>query len=253
MSTRIAIEETYELPSRGKFPGVPEKITLRAMSLLDEKRRLASQSVNGIVDLISSCTVHPENFDAYKMTRFDVDFCMLKLRIVSHGPQYNVEVICPYCGKVNKVTLNLDDIPTNYVEDDFEYIKEIGPLPISGDVIKVKMLTFADLDKLETESKRIISKFPNYQGDPSDVLNYIYKIVSINGEENIPYSKLKTYVETMTAADSIYFDQMYNEFLGKYGPDTIIPFTCEHCKESFVKMMPMNSEFFRPKYNITER
>lgn len=252
-TSRVAIQETYELPSRGKFPGVPDKVTLRAMSLLDEKRRLASPGMNGIIELISNCIVSPEGVNVMDMTGFDVDFLMLKLRVVSHGPMYNVEVVCPYCGKVNKIAINLDDIPVKEVEDNFEYMTEIGPLPVSGDILKVKMLTFGDSDKIETESKRILEKFPEYEGDPSGIINYIYKIVEVNGKKDIPYPQLKTYVEGMTAADSIYLDEAYSSFIGKYGPETTVMFKCNHCREDFMKDMPMNAEFFRPKYYTPKR
>lgn len=251
-ASRVTIQETYDLPSRGKFEGVPERITLRAMSLSDEKRRLASQGLSGIVDLIGNCVVKPEDFNPYKMCQFDLDFAMLKLRIVSHGSNYNVEVQCPYCGKTIQSTINLDDIPVNMVEDDFSSEFEIGPLPISGDNLQVKILTSEDIENIESESKRILTKFPNYEGDPSEVLNYIYKIRTVNGEK-LPYSQLKQYVETMTANDSIYLDQAYTEAIGKYGIDTDITFECPHCGETFIRNMPMNSEFFRPRFNIAKR
>ena len=250
-TSRVAIQETYEMPSRGKFPGVPPKVTLRAMSLLDEKKRLSAQGLAGLVDVIKGCIVEPQGFDPMNTPRFDLDFLMIKLRIVSHGPNYNVQVTCPHCGKVNKETLNLDEMPINYVDDDFEYVKEIGPLPMSGDVLKIKMLTFADIENIDAEAKRVLAKFPEYEGDPSAVLNYIYKIVEINGNSNIPYPQLKAYVENMSANDSIYLDQKYDEMMDKYGLVTKIFFTCDHCQQQFVRELPINDEFFRPKFRTT--
>lgn len=249
--SRVAIQETFDLPSRGTFEGVPAQITLRAMSLRDEKQRLASQGIGGIVDLISNCTVKPENFDAYNMCRFDLDFAMLKLRIVSHGPKYNVDVTCPYCGKHLKKEINLDDISSKSVEDDFKPEFEIGPLPVLGDTLTVKILTFRDINDIETESRRVLSKFPDYKGDPSDILNYVYKIVAINGEK-VPFVKLKAYVENMPAADSVFIDEYYENALNNYGLDTVINFDCEGCNESFQRVMPMNAEFFRPRYIPTK-
>ena len=254
MSTpsRVTIQETYEMPSRGKFPGVPDKVTIRAMSLMDEKQRLASSGISGILDLIGNCVIKPEGFNPYKMCRFDLDFLTLKLRIVSHGPMYDVEVRCPHCGKVIKTKINLDEIACNSVDDNFSYEFEAGPLPLSGDTLTLKILTYEDVDKIESETKRILAKFPNYEGDPSEVLNYIYRISKINGEK-VPYTHLKQYVESMTAADAIFIDQIYEDIVGNYGIDTDIPFTCDSCKETFVRSMPMNSEFFRPRYDTAKR
>lgn len=251
-TSRVTIRESFDLPSRGKFPGVPSQITLRAMSLLDERQRLASNNINGIVTLIGNCIVEPENIDAFNMPRFDVDYAMLKLRIISHGSNYNAEVVCPYCGSVNKEVIDLDQIPCNYVEDDFEPEFEVGPLPVSGDILRIRILTFKDINEIEAETKRVLQKFPDYAGDPSDVLNYIYKIKLVNGEK-MPYTQLKSYIENMPASDSIYIDQVYSEALGKYGLDTAIQFTCDKCKETFVRSLPMNEEFFRPKFNTQKR
>lgn len=251
-TSRVTIQETYELPSRGKFEGVPEKITLRAMSLSDEKQRLATPGFRGIVDLINNCTIKPEGFDANKLSQFDLDFAMLKLRIISHGSNYNVEVTCPHCQKLIQTAINLDDLQCTSVDDDFSSKFEIGPLPISGDVLTIKLLTFEDRENMESEAKRILTKFPNYKGDPEDVLTYIYMIKEVNGEA-LPYTKLKSYIETMPANDSIYVDQMYTDASGNYGLDTLITFECPNCGETFVRNMPMNSEFFRPRFDIAKR
>ena len=254
MSTmsRVTIQEKCELPSRGKFPGIPPEITLRAMSLLDEKQRLASTGISGIVDLVGNCIVKPEGLDPYQMPMFDIDWAMLKLRIVSHGPLYKANVVCPKCGHTMDKTINLDDIPMIPVEEDFVSEFEIGPLPISGDTLKVRLLTYKDLMDMQSESQRILSKFPEYKGDPLDVLDYIYKIVEVNGEKKPP-TFMKPYVESMSAADSIYFDQAYSDKISTYGPDTQLTFQCDKCNETFIRSMPMNAEFFRPRYNATKR
>lgn len=250
--SRVTIRETYTLPSRGKFPGVPERITWRAMSLMDEKQRLASQGISGIVDLIGNCTVEPEGFDPYCLSRFDCDFAMMKLRIVSHGPMYNVEVRCPHCGKLIKEAINLDELPVKEVEDDFSPVFEMGPLPTSGDILKVKMLVMGDLRDIDEEARRVSAKFPDYPGNPADVLSYIYKIQEVNGEK-LPFTRLKTYVENMPVSDSVYFDQAYEEAYSDYGVDTQLAFVCDNCRQSFTKFMPLNEEFFRPKYNTQKR
>lgn len=246
--SRVTIQESYEMPSCGKFPNVPDRITFRAMSLLDEKQRLASSGLSGIVDLIGNCVVKPEGFDPYAMPMFDIDWAMLKLRIVSHGPIYKANITCPHCGHTYNAEINLDQIPMLPVEDDFSSEFEIGPMPVSGDILKVKVLTYQDLTDMESEAKRILAKFPKYKGNPADVLDYIYKISEVNGEK-LPYTGLKSYVESMPAADSVFFDQAYSAKLNNYGADTVISFECENCREAFVRNMPMNAEFFRPRYN----
>lgn len=251
--TRVTIQETYDLPSQGKFPGVPKTYTTRAMSLMDEKQRLASQNgLYGVVDVIGNCIVQPQGFNPYDMPQFDIDFAMIKLRTISHGPIYKVDVTCPYCGHTHKTEINLDELIVRNVPDDFKPVIDIGPLPNSGDVLEVKILTMGDIRYVEEEAKRVIAKFPDYKGDPADVLMYTTRILTVNGEK-LPFTQLRSYVETMTAGDSIYFDQVYKDAIGNYGVDTNLSFTCNKCGQAFTRFMPLNAEFFRPQYNIIKR
>lgn len=250
-NTNVTLNQTFDLPSLGKIPGVPATITLRAMSLLDEKKRLASSGIRGLVNLINSCIIEPEGVDVGAFPRFDLDYAMIALRIISHGPMYKVSVTCPHCGKKHEEELNLSEIPMNNVDDDFSHIFEIK-LPIKGDTLKVHILNFNEIEKLENEAQKVLAKFPNYEGNPSDVLEYIYKINEVNGEK-MAYPMLKQYVENLSAADSIYFDQVYEEHIGSYGLDTRLTFLCESCGGTFERMLPINDEFFRPQYHSTKR
>lgn len=250
-NTNVAITETFELPSNGKVTGTPAKITLRAMSLLDEKKRLASSGKKGLINLISNCIVEPEKTDVGEFLSFDVDYAMVALRIISHGPMYRVNVTCPHCGKVHSEELNLSDIPVKECDDSFSAQFEIN-LPICGDTLKVHLLNSNQEEKMTAEAEKILQKFPNYEGDPADILSYIYRIDEVNGEK-LPYPMLKQYVESLSAADSIYFDDAYASKIGDYGLDTEIAFKCEHCGGTFNRMLPINEEFFRPKYYTTQR
>lgn len=250
-NTNVTLNDKFTLPSRGKVQGIPATLTMRAMSLLDEKKRLASSGIRGLVNLINSCIIEPEGVDVGNFLRFDLDYAMIALRIISHGPLYRVAVTCPHCGKKHEEDLNLSEIPCKEVSDDFSPVFEMQ-LPIKGDTLKVHLLTFNELEKLDEEAQRVLSKFPNYEGNPADVLEYIYKINEVNGEK-LPYPALKQYVENLSAADSIYFDQMYEEKMGSYGLDTHLVFTCDSCKGTFERMLPINDEFFRPQYYTTQR
>lgn len=246
-NTNVTINESIELPSLGKFPDVPASITLRAMSLLDEKKRLASSGVRGLVNLINSCTLSPEGFDAGKLCRFDLDYAMLSLRIISHGPNYKIATVCPNCGHKHEEVINLSELPCNQVDDKFSPSFEMQ-LPVKGDTLKVHILNYNELEAVESEARRIMSKFPNYEGNPVDILTYIYKIDEVNGEK-MPYAAKKPYVENLSAADSIYFDQVYDSKLGSYGLDTQLSLSCDNCGNNYVRNMPINEEFFRPRYN----
>lgn len=248
-NTNVTLTQKIELPSAGKFPNVPASITLRAMSLLDEKKRLASVGTQGIVNLVNSCTIDPQGFDAGNMCEFDLDYAMLALRVLSHGPKYKVSVTCPRCGHTQDEDIDISSLPCKQVDDDFSPSFEIQ-LPVSGDTLTVHILCFNERERMRAEAQRILTKFPGYEGDPADVLEYIYKIDEVNGEK-MPYPMKKQYVESMLAADSVHFDNVYSERIKGYGLDTLIPFTCKNvsCKAPFTRYMAINEEFFRPKHN----
>jgi len=249
--TRVPIMETFTLPSNGVLYGseIPKEITLRAMTTMDEKIRLSSNGMSSIINLLNSCVVSPENFDAGNLKMFDVQYLLYMLRIVTYGSLYNVDVYCSHCDKAVRVGVNLDDLAVNQVPDDFVEPFEIGPLPKSGDIITCKILTMNENINMEKESKKILAKYKDYVGDPSFVLSYKYIIDKVNGE-SIPDYKKQVYVEDMNAMDLRYLDSIYDEMVNNFGLDTVIDTECPTCGIDLHFSMPITEEFFRPKFSI---
>lgn len=249
-NNRVAIQETHTLPSNGALyrdSNIPVEITLRAMNALDEKRRLSSTGMQVIPDLINSCIVKPENIDASELKLFDLQYLMYKLRIITYGNDYKVNLTCPHCGERSEYTINLDNIPVKTLDEDFTEPFELDPLPISGDVIGCKILSASDYIKIEREAKRIRSKNPDYVGDPEFILAYQYKIVTINGEDVPPY-KIQPYVENLHARDMRFFDSKYNAIVDNLGMDLDMVEECNHCGRDIEFNLPVTDEFFRPTY-----
>lgn len=249
---RVPIQESHDIPSRGKvYPEgtVPSEFTLRAMTTVEEKARLAGTGMNTIPDLISSCIVKPENFDAGILKMFDLRFLLFKLRTITYGPDYNITIECPSCGKATEVKVDLDKIPTNYIEDDdFTGIITVGPLPVCGDTLECILLSSSDYVEMEKEAKRIKAKSLDYVGDPSFILSYMKRIVKINGEEVKPF-KIQKYIEEMNMRDLRYLDSKYDKATEGIGMDTDMVDTCPACGFEVKYSLPVNSEFFRPEYN----
>ena len=64
MAKNVPIKETHELPSLGKIYGdnFPSTVTLRAMTTLDEKTRLAGNGgLISIANLIQNCVLEPKD------------------------------------------------------------------------------------------------------------------------------------------------------------------------------------------------
>jgi len=252
MKSKSTISEVYKLPSLGKLygEGFPEEVTIRSMTTLEEKMRLGNQGFyKTITTILDSVVTSPENFESKYMTLFDFNFLMYKMRAVSYGPTYKVTVTCPDCGKSQVVRVNLDDLKVDYLQDDAVEPFKIGPLPRSGDTLTCRYLRVTDLMSNQKKSDEIISKNPDYQGDPSYILDLCSRIMSINDEEITPY-EVQMYVEEMSAMDSQYFTQAYNKYVNKVGMDNSCETTCEYCGSHIDFTLPFNSEFFRPTYDI---
>lgn len=252
---KTAVQEIYQLPSKGKlYPQYGEdwngEVTIRSMTTFEEKNRLGSQGFwQTMVGILNAVVISPEDFNAEDMTLFDFYFLMYKMRVVSYGPIYKVNVTCPHCGKSMISKVNLDELDVTYLEDDFKEPFVIGPLPRSGDTLTCKFLRVRDSISDERKAKEILRDYPDYVGDPEYILKRVSQLVTINGEDS-PAPLRKTYIEDMQAMDSAYFAQAYAKLTDDYGMSVKCKETCESCGEPFEFMLPFNSEFFRPTFDF---
>lgn len=246
------VAETYTLPSKGILYGEEfgSEVTIRSMTTFEEKMRLGNQGFwKTMSDILDAVVTAPEGFQTRSMTLFDFYFLMYKMRAVSYGPTYKVRVRCPHCGHEEIIKVNLDELKINYLDEKFKEPFEIGPLPRSGDTLGCKFLRVSDSMNIDKRSREILDKHPDYKGDPSYILNRAAQIVSINGETKTPI-EIEIYVEQMAAMDSAYFSQVYNKITDDIGLEMVCSGTCSACGTELRSALPLNSEFFRPTYDI---
>jgi hypothetical protein len=249
-----SIQETYTLPSKGLlYEGIPSEITLRAMTTFEEKTRLSTNSFFKTMPMIiNACIVDNDNLkiDAAKLSLFDMYFLMYKLRVVTYGPEYKLNLQCPTCEGNVDVIVNLDDLKCNEITSaDDPHAHEpfsIGKLPVSGDSIECRYLTASDMIDIEREAKMIKKNSPLYVGEPDYLLSLQKKIVTINGEKLPPF-RVQKYVETMNSKDGLYIDNRNAEI--NLGIQLSCIETCPKCLGDIEFILPMTSEFFRPTYN----
>lgn len=250
-----SVTETYTIPSKGLLYGVegktfPEDVVIRSMTTFEEKMRLGNQGFwKTMCSILDAVIVSPEEFKSEYATLFDFYFLMYKMRVVSYGPTYKVQVTCPHCRKQSTIPVDLDSLEVNYLSEDVKEPFKIGPLPRSKDVIECRFMRVSDSINNEKKVKDTLAKSPDYVGDPSYIFNLVSKIVSVNGEQKTPI-ELQMYVEEMQAMDSSYLNQAYNKFVGDVGMKTICHETCPSCGESIEFDLPFNSEFFRPTFDF---
>lgn len=110
------------------------------MTTEEEMRRLSPTDFpyKTLCDIIDTCMVTPCGISSYDMCLGDYQYLLHRLRVVTYGSDYPSSSICPICGKMNKVVLNLDDIPVLDASiEELNSIREFT-LPVSGKNIRLK-------------------------------------------------------------------------------------------------------------------
>lgn len=257
-TNKATVQENYVLPSKGvlykdhygnEFDGT---VTIRSMTTFEEKMRLGNQGFwKTMVNILNAVVTEPEDFNAEDLTLFDFYFMMYKMRTVSYGPIYKVQVTCPHCGKSMISKVNLDALDVQYLDETFREPFTIGPLPRSKRTLTCRFLRVTDSIANERKARDILRDHPDYIGDPDYILTRASEIIGSDDRDE-PFLPIEAqmFVESMDAMDSAYFQQAYNKKVDGFGMSMICKDVCESCNESFDFSLPFNSEFFRPTFDI---
>lgn len=243
-----ALIETIKLPSRGLIPGIPEEITIRAIQRKDKKKILLADVDNIVIALLQECIVSPKNFNVYNLLPFEINYLIYRLRVLSYGNTNTFNETCPYCGEVNEVEVDLNDIPIIPVSDDFKTTFDIGPLPISKAIISCKLLSEGETIAISKSAK----EFENNTGNKYANLDMLWesRIIAINGNQNLSPFEKTSFLDSLTDLDSEYLMEYYNLYEGNYGLQTKLSYVCDKCKRKVSSDMPSIYTFFRPKFEI---
>lgn len=235
--------EKYQLPSNGVIEGIPKEIVIRNMTTAEEKMLLGS-SDDAFDAIISKCVTEPENFEMGKLISADKHFLLIKLRIISYGPEYHFSYKCPHCNRVSDYKINLDDLEVNYLDEDFEEPYDSFELPKSKDRVSLIIPRVEALDSIRLKAKRWNKKFPEAIGDISLIFGMMANIHSVN-DKTLDGSSLQRWVENLPAIDSSFIRNRINKL--EVGIDTVIYEECPKCREDLEFPMPMGPEFFHSR------
>ena len=243
--------ESVPLPSRGIIYSNggslygKETIDIRPMTAREEDIMTSRAYIkNGTVisKLIESClvdkTINPDD-----LISGDRNALMIALRITGYGADYDVEMGCPECGKNNKCTFDLSQLPIKRLlvdpveegKNEFEVV-----LPVTKKSVKVKFLTGHDEREMMIISER--KKKSGLKTETSVTDRLTRSILSI---ENVTdKNKIGIFVKNMPARDSL----ALRRFLDNYEPgvDMKAHMSCTHCYEESEVEMPIGASFFWP-------
>lgn len=217
---------TVNLPTAGVFTDGVGSVELRPFTFEDEKILRSIQKVadggNVINTLIQRCT---KDLDFNNLSLVDKNFILFKLREMSYGNDYGIEVDCNSCGLTNELNVELDKLPIKYADLTSSKSTNVV-LPDSEVTVEYTYPTASD------------EKFLN---NPGHLMDNIWRFVkSINGHSErmiIQGFITKTSGKDITVLRKAIFD---NEF----GLQTKVNFLCNSCGDDSVIELPINESFF---------
>lgn len=249
------IAETYTLPSRGKIYSVPveAQVKLRSMTIEEEMKRLSHTDTpyKTLCEVIDACIVDPIGISSYEMCLGDYQYLLHRLRVVTYGPKYPLSSVCPVCGKVNKNTLDLDEIEILSLDTD-EKLKDFNSLleltlPKTGKHLKLKFQTPRDLEEIAREEKEWKEKNPDNPLNISYLFTLRHLIESVDDKH--PNSiLLDNFLRKLPMADSNLLIQRASKINEKVGINTVINNTCSNskCGAKYKTSFRITPEFFGP-------
>ena len=244
--------ELIDLPSKGHFysPDSPLSsgvVELKYMTAREEDI-LTSQTLirKGVVlDKLLESVIVTEGVDINDLLLGDKNAIYIATRILGYGPEYNVEITCPSCGKKQKEAINLGQLSTTELDlDSLEKGKNAFDfqLPTSKRNIQWRLLTHKDANLIDEELTGM-KKYIKNDVSASVTTRLKYVIVSLDGDTD--RSKIKAFVDNEFLARDV---RAFREEMDRMSPDVDMSFTfnCVVCATEEEMDVPMGTELFWP-------
>lgn len=247
------------LPSRGKFSSgnVPETVYIKPFSSDDYEKLIAASGPEALDLLLEKSLSGKYDFeldDLYEVDRVEL---FRQLRIITVGDIIHTSRKCsnPKCedsasdsDKTIPVTIDLNSVVVNYVDEDAEYPISYT-LPGSNKTISFRVLSRKDVKTVDDRLK--LKKKAHREFDPDkERARYILatRLVSVDGEPFPNWQAAHDFVKALSVKDYAAFIE-YSSMVNEIGPELWFEYECPTCgrKDGFV--VYYNSlEFFRSYY-----
>lgn len=242
------IKEDFTLPSHGKLYSVPvnDRVSLRSMTTLEEMKRLAPSEhpYKMMSEVIDDCLIDKPGISSYDMCIGDYQFLLHKLRIVTYGPEYKMDSVCPYCGTANIIPIDLGELSVSEFSEDLKGYLEFT-LPKTQRIIELNIQTPRMFDEIAERKQQMLQKSEDSSYDPSLLITLEALIKSIDGKKLDP-GKLSTFVRTLPMADTNMILKAAEKINMGVGVNTKVENTCKKCNLKYNTTFRITSEFFGP-------
>lgn len=247
-ATNIKAQETFTLPSKGLIyaGGNPKSITLRRMTIREDKMRLKNSGESKIRrDILQACTLD-EGVDIGQLTLFDTNYLLFCLRRISLlNNQYKVSLVCPHCDTEFIDEVDLSKLKIKYATPETLPNMDIV-LPVSKTKVRLKFPTLSSTslfyenlgEYLKSNSDEELSELLYSYGD-------ILYIEALNGNR-VVFEELEDFINNLDILDIRFLKDEVRKLDGVFGIDEDILCKCPQCKRDIHHGLPITSELFSP-------
>ncbi len=233
--------DIVKLPSEGKFYKNNKKsVKVGYLTAVDENMLSSAANMDGqqiIINLVRSKMYEPD-LRPEDMLEGDIEAILVFLRNTSFGSEYKFTSIDPETGKQFQTEISLDELVFRKpeVEPDSKGVFSVT-LPKSGKNLKLKMLTFGELNELNRYNKTYIGS--SYA--PTVTNKLLRQIVEVDGSTE--QSAIQDFVSKMPIMDSKFISKFIsdNEPKLELNREVLAP----SGKKVLVRVS-FGAEFFRP-------
>ena len=240
------IAEEYTLPSKGMVydKQINPNIKIRSMTTEEEMKRLGHSDLpyKLLAEIIDDCLVVKPELSTYDLCIGDYQFLLHKLRVVTYGSDYKVELRCPICGTLNKMTIDLDKLGVQEYSDQIKEYLHIT-LPRSKKSVQLRLQTPRMLDDVKRKSQELLDKSPDFEGESAFLFTLTSVIHKVDGQV-LDSVKLEAFVRSLPMQDANYILKSLEKIDIGVNPD--ISCTCKKCKHKIESVIPITGEFFGP-------
>jgi len=234
--------DMVQLPTGGVFYKSKKKsIKVGYLTANDENILSNALSNNNTQSFILSLLrnkIYEHDLKPEEMMDSDIEAVLLFLRNTSFGPEYKLSLTDPKTNQRFETSILLDElnIKPGKMEPDKDGCFQTT-LPKSGDIIKVKPLTFGE--QLELENRENL--YPKGRDIPKITWRLEKQIQDVNG--NTDKGFISTYVVSLPIADSKFIRSFINENVPSLdlSKSVIAP-----SGEEVIANITFGVEFFRP-------
>jgi len=196
--------DVVKLPSNGIFYKNKKKsIKVGYLTAADENLIIGNSS-NFMMHLLRN-KIYEYDIKPEDLVESDIEAILIFLRNTSFGPELEMRTTDPATGNLFNVTIDLSELNIiKGIDPDADGVYNIK-LPKSGDLVKVKPLTYGDVSEIND----LVESYPKNRIAPRVTLRLSKEIIEVNGNTN--KGDISKYVESMPISDSKFIRKYLNE------------------------------------------